>query len=99
MKKLFKLVLQIVMYFLVINLFHLHFHFAKCIYVSLYDNDLHVNDNKDIQQHSTLQNALVGFLNKFTFGLCGEVCYKSILAVGLSGCFAFNVKNIKIGIL
>lgn len=94
MKKLLKLLLQIVVYFLVINLFHLHLYFAKHIYSSLYDE----LPFKEIQQHS-LQNVLLCFLNTFTFGLCGEVCYKSILAVVLSGCFAFNVKNIKIGVL
>lgn len=99
MKRLFKLALQIIVYFLVINLFQLYFQFAKCVYVSLYEDDLQVSDNDIQQQYSALQNGLVGVVNKFTFGLCGEVCYKSVLAVGLSGCFAFNVKNIKIGIL
>ena len=89
----FKHILQCILYLLVISLIYFHISFAKNMFSNIYD-ELHFN----IKQQLSFENILVCLFRKY-FNFCGEMCYKSLIAVLLSGYLVFNNTNLKLGII
>jgi hypothetical protein len=93
MCNLFKHILQCILYLLIISLIYFHISFAKNMFSTIHD-ELHFN----ITQQLSLENILLCLIRKY-FKFCGEMCYKSIIAVLLPGYLVFNKTNLKLGII